>query len=145
MINRFKLITSNRDALIQQIDVMLSQCEAVEVNAKPWSDKRSLPANAQVHVWYGQIAKIDGDDVVTVECFCKRMFGLPILQQSKEYGDKINWTLNKLGFFEWPWESQCNYMELLPVTRLFDTKKHNEYRDTMQSYYNKNGYQLDYL
>lgn len=125
---------------------LVEMCKAgdLSISVSSWSDKRTIPANAQIHVWYKQIADKDGENVKTVELQCKRMFGLPILLDSVEYGHKISWTLNKLDFFNWPYEQQCGYMELLPVTRLFTTKQHNHYRETMQSHYNKNGYALDY-
>lgn len=145
MVKQIKFIGTNTKIVIQLMQEMFKNGGALKVTVEPWSEKRTLPANAQIHVWYKQIADTDGENVKTVECQCKRMFGLPILLESAEYGHKISWTLNKLDFFNWPWEQQCGYMELLPVTRLFTTKQHSEYRDTMQSHYNKNGYQLDYM
>jgi hypothetical protein len=145
MIEKYKLVTSNKIALIEALEVMLSQNEAVQVTAKPWSGKRSLPANAQVYVWYAHIAKLEGESAESVRNFCKLMFGLPILLQDENYSNKISWTLNKLGFYNWNHEQQVNYMELLPVSSLFNTKQHNEYRDNMQAYYAKNGVMLDYV
>ena len=144
LIKSIQYTGSNKDYLLQMIDAAHSHTGDLRVCIQPWSDKRTIPANAQIHVWYKQIADKDGEDVKTVELQCKRMFGLPILLDSVEYGRKISWTLNKLDFFNWPYEQQCGYMELLPVTRLFTTKQHNHYRETMQSHYNKNGYALDY-
>jgi len=144
VIEKYKLVTSNKSALIEALEVMLSQNEAVQVTAKPWSGKRSLPANSQIYVWYAHIAKLEGESAESVRNFCKLMFGLPILLQDENYKDKISWTLNKLGFYNWNHEQQVNYMELLPVSSLFNTKQHNEYRDNMQAYYAKNGVMLDY-
>lgn len=144
MIEKYKLVTSNKSALIEALEVMLSQNEAVQVTANPWSSKRSLPANAQVYVWYSHIAKLEGESTESVRNFCKLMFGLPILLQDENYKDKISWTLNKLGFYNWNHEQQVNYMELLPVSSLFNTKQHNEYRDNIQAYYAKSGVMLDY-
>jgi hypothetical protein len=145
VIEKYKLVTSNKSALIEALEVMLSQNEAVQVTAKPWSRKRSLPANSQVYVWCAHIAKLEGESAESVRNFCKLMFGLPILLQDENYKDKISWTLNKLGFYNWNHEQQVNYMELLPVSSLFNTKQHNEYRDNMQAYYAKNGVMLDYV
>jgi hypothetical protein len=144
VIEKYKLVTSNKSALIEALEVMLSQNEAVQVTANPWSSKRSLPANAQVYVWYSHIAKLEGESTESVRNFCKLMFGLPILLQDENYKDKISWTLNKLGFYNWNHEQQVNYMELLPVSSLFNTKQHNEYRDNIQAYYAKSGVMLDY-
>ena len=144
LIKSIKFIGTNTQIVIQLMQELFKHSGALKITIEPWSDKRTIPANAQIHVWYKQIADKDGENVKTVELQCKRMFGLPILLESVEYGNKISWTLNKLDFFNWPYEQQCGYMELLPVTRLFTTKQHNHYRETMQSHYNKNGYALDY-
>ncbi|APC46244.1 putative DNA base-flipping protein [Pseudoalteromonas phage PHS3] len=61
MIDKFKLITTNRDSLIQQLDVMLSLNEAVEVVARPWKVKRSLSQNSLYWCWLNEIS-----DQVTV-------------------------------------------------------------------------------
>lgn len=45
MIDKYKLVTSNRDALIQQLDVMLGLHKEIEINARPWKSKRSLSQN----------------------------------------------------------------------------------------------------
>lgn len=144
LVKQIKFVGTNTKLIIQVMQELFKHSGALKVTIEPWSEKRTLSANAQTHVWYKQVADKDGESVKTVECQCKRLFGLPILLESAEYGEKIAWTLNRLGFFNWPWEKQCGYMELLPVTRLFTTKQHNEYRDNMQSEYNKNGYGLDY-
>lgn len=144
MIKDFKLELSNLDSLNELLKMGLTN-GAMRVNAVKWQGKRSLAANSQVHVWYKQIADTDGEDVKSVECQCKRMFGLPILLTSARYGEKVSWTLNKLDFFNWNWEQQCGYMELLPVTRLFEPSEHKKYRDEMQAFYCKNGIPIDYL
>lgn len=56
MIDKFKLITSNRDSLIQQLDVMLSLNEAIEVVARPWKVKRSLSQNSLYWQWLNEIS-----------------------------------------------------------------------------------------
>lgn len=145
LIKSIKFVGSNLGLVNELMTEAQKHTGDLRVTIEPWSEKRTISANAQQHVWYAKIAKADGESVKTVELFCKRMFGLPILMESTEYGNKITWTLNKLNFFNWPWEQQCNYMEMIPVTSLMSTKQHNEFRDTMMSYYNKNGYHLDYI
>lgn len=144
MIDKLNLTTSSADEAIYAIKAMIEQVGKVDIVCQPHSKKRSLPANSQVYVWYAQIAKIEGEDVNSVRNFCKLMFGLPILLQDENYKNKIIWTLNKLGFYNWNHEQKVNYMDLLPVSSLFNTKQHNEYRDNMQAYYAKNGVMLDY-
>lgn len=116
----------------------------LKVTIEPWSDKRTLSANAQIYVWYSQIAKKDGESVDVVRNFCKLMFGLPILLNTPNYQRKIQFTLDKVGFHDWTHEQQCGFMDMLAVTSLMTTKQHNEYRDNILAYYNKNGYALDY-
>lgn len=57
MIDKFKLITPNRDSLIQQLDVMLSLNEAVEVVARPWKAKRKLSQNSLYWMWLNEISE----------------------------------------------------------------------------------------
>lgn len=57
MIDRFKLVTSNKESLFNQLNIMLSQNEAVEVVAKPWKDKRSLSQNRLVWLWMNEISE----------------------------------------------------------------------------------------
>lgn len=56
MIDRFKLVTSNKESLFNQLNIMLSQNEAVEVVAKPWKDKRSLSQNRLLWQWMNEIS-----------------------------------------------------------------------------------------
>lgn len=57
MIDRFKLVTSNKESLFNQLNIMLSQNEAVEVVAKPWKDKRSLSQNRLLWQWMNEISE----------------------------------------------------------------------------------------
>lgn len=144
LVKSIKFIGTNTQVVVQLMQELFKHSGQLKVTIQPWSDKRTISANAQIHVWYAQVAKQDGENVLTVENQCKRLFGLPILLNSAEYGKKVGWTLSKLDFFNWPYEQQCGYMELLPVTRLFTTKQHSEYREAMLSHFNKEGYGLDY-
>ena len=144
LVKSIKFIGTNTQVVIQLMQELFKHSGQLKVTIEPWSDKRTISANAQMHVWYAQVAKQDGENVLTVENQCKRLFGLPILLNSAEYSKKVGWTLSKLDFFNWPYEQQCGYMELLPVTRLFTTKQHSEYREAMLSHFNKEGYGLDY-
>ena len=57
LIDRYKLVTSSRNSLIEQLDVMLSMSEAVEVVAKPWKDKRSISQNRLLWCWMNEISE----------------------------------------------------------------------------------------
>jgi hypothetical protein len=106
--------------------------------------KRSLPANAQPHVWFSQISKETGEDTHTLELKHKLSFGLPILLNSDKYGEAIANDLDKKGFFDWQYGEQVANMVFLNVTSLFTTQEHKLYRDIMQSYWRENGMILEY-
>lgn len=117
----------------------------LEISAKK-AGKRSLDANAVIHVWYKQIAEQFGHSIPYTEGYCKLTFGIPILL---ERGDKaakmISYTFDKLSFRLWPHEKKIDYMEIMPVTRLMTTAEHCNYREQMQRYYAEQGLFLDYL
>ena len=56
MIDKFKLIAANKESLVQQLEVMLSLNEAVEVVARPWKIKRSLSQNSLYWRWLNEIS-----------------------------------------------------------------------------------------
>lgn len=109
------------------------------------TEKRSLDANAQVYVWIPKISEFTGLTVPEVEAELKFTHGLPILQTDPESWKKINFILKRCGFYEMTREQQKNLVHFLPVTRLFSTKQHNSYRDSIQVYYARQGLILEYL
>lgn len=56
-IDRFKLVTSNKDALVHQLTTMLSMSDAIEVVARPWKEKRSLSQNSLLWMWLTEISE----------------------------------------------------------------------------------------
>ena len=108
-------------------------------------DKRSLDANAQVHVWVPIIAKWMGESVDYVRKLIKMQHGLPILLADPEYGNKTRFVLDKCGYESMAIEQQLGMVDFLPVTRLFSTKQHNSYRDSIQVHYASQGLILEYL
>lgn len=144
LLKRMEYTGTNFSYIKQMLDAMFKSSGKLSVDIQPYSEKRTLSANAQIYVWYSQIAKQDGESVNTVRNQCKLNFGIPILVKCPKNGRRVQYTLQKVGFYEWSYEQQCNFMDMLAVTSLMTTKQHNEYRDTMQSEYNKNCYGLDY-
>ncbi len=57
MIDRFKLVTSNKQALIEQLTTMLNLNDAVEVVARPWKEKRSISQNSLYWMWLNEISQ----------------------------------------------------------------------------------------
>ncbi len=107
--------------------------------------KRSLSANSQQFVWYKAISEYTGEDIKTVECRCKRDFGLPILLADEQNGMVQGWILDKLNFHSRSDEQQFKIIAAMAVTSTFSSKQHNQYRDNMQSFYNQHGISIDYL
>jgi hypothetical protein len=105
--------------------------------------KRSLPANSLQHLWYKAISDYTGEDIKTAGNSCKLDFGLPILL-SGEYGKKVSFTLNKIGFESWSRQQQIGFMDLLQVTSLFTSAEHTIYRDNIESFWREHGLVLEY-
>lgn len=109
-------------------------------------EKRSLDANAQVWVWVPQIASFMGWTIPETNAELKLDHGLPILLSDPDAGKKTKFILGRCGFFDAgvSRQFQLNLVDFLPVTRLFSTKQHNAYRDSIQVHYAKQGLSLEY-
>lgn len=112
------------------------------ITVKEW-EKRGLSANAQYHVWVKQISEYTGEDLKTVECQCKLYHGLPIALAG-ENGPMISWMLESANFYAMDDYSQLMFVSGLEITRNFTTKEHNQYRDSIQRFWNDNGLNLQY-
>jgi len=117
----------------------------VKITVTDDTKKRSLPANAQPHVWFSQLSKETGEDTLTLELKHKLSFGLPILLNSEKYGEAIATSLNNQDFFNWQYQEQVDHMIFLSVTSLFTTQEHKLYRDNMQTHWRENGINLEYM
>ncbi len=109
------------------------------------TDRRSLSANAQVWVWAKQVAQHQGEDVKTAYARMKRDHGLPIILADKEHGPVIDWMLKQFKFYNRTDEQQLKIVDGIEVTRNFSTKQHNAFRDSVQVFYNNNGFNLTYM
>ncbi len=110
-----------------------------------WTKKRSISINAQQHLWYGQIAKAQGDKTaLDVKNFCKDAIGLPILLNSLEYGEKLEFLLRKLDYYKHSYESKMKLIQCLSVTSEFTTSESKEYCDNMIFYFNDIGVPIKY-
>jgi hypothetical protein len=146
-LKNFALSLTTRRFFDEKINKLLSEnpTEPVYVNITPKPKKRSLPANAQQHVFYKQISEFTGTDLKTVECESKIDFGLPIILADPEVGRTIGYALERGGFFSMQREKQVKFIQIFQVTSLMSTKQHNQYRDNLIFYWNKNGLPLQYL
>lgn len=109
------------------------------------SDKRSLDANAQVWVWVPKIAEFMGWTLPETKMELKLEHGLPIILADENYGRKTKFILDRCEFDLMSRERKLNLVDFLPVTRLFSTKQHNTYRDSIQVHFARQGLPLDYL
>ena len=107
-------------------------------------DRRSLDANAQVWVWSQQIAKFEGWTIPETGKELKLKHGLPIILADPEYGKKTAFVLKRCGFDSMLLEQKLEMIDYLPITRLFSTKQHNSYRDSIQVHYAQRGLNLEY-
>ena len=67
LIKSIKFIGTNTQVVIQLMQELFKHSGTLKVTIEPWSEKRTLSANAQIHVWYKQIADKDGESVKTIE------------------------------------------------------------------------------
>ena len=110
-----------------------------------WTNKRSLSSNAQMHLWYGQIAKFYGDRTpLDVKNFCKDAIGLPILLNSHTHGDKIEFLLHKLDYYKYSYESKMKLIQCLSITSEFTVSESKEYCDNMIFYFNDKDIPIKY-
>ena len=143
----FLLTLTTLADLILKIRKLLSEnpSQPFYVHITKKEKKRGLPANAQQHVFYNQIAEFYGDRLpLDVKNMCKDMFGLPILLNSAEHGDKIEFLLHKLDYYKHSYESKMKLIQCLSVTSEFNSKESKAYMDHMIFYFNDNGIPIKY-
>jgi len=139
-----KLTASNRAFINQELDKLdLSQAKRIVIS--DWKPNRSISANNQQHLWYGQIAKQKCDvSALDIKNMCKDILGLPILLTSIKHGDKIEFLLHKLDYYKHSYESRMKLIQCLEVTSLFNTKESKEYMEHMIYYWNENGVNIKF-
>lgn len=142
MIKNFKLNQGSLLSLGKQLTDLVLAGKEFTVTVSEYS-KRKLSANAVQHVWYKVISEHTGEDLKTVECRCKRDFGLPILLAG-DNGPVNSWMLDRMHFGELSDSQQLKVIGAMAITSTFTTKQHNQYRDNIQSFWNHNGLFLDY-
>ena len=137
--NDLKLTSSNMTFITQELNKLdLTQPKRLVISG--WKPNRSISANNQQHLWYGQIAKAKGDvTALDIKNWCKSCIGLPIILNSAKHGDKMEFLLDKLGYYKHSYESQMRLIQCLEVTSLFNTPEAKEYMEQMIFYWNDNG------
>ena len=116
--------------------------KTMRVTVSEWVKDRSIPANAQQHVWYKQIGEFTSTDTKTVAAECKIDFGLPILLSDPEVAPILGHALR--GFDRMTRSQQIKFMAVIQVTSIMNSKQHTQYRDAILNYYNLQGLNIDY-
>ena len=102
-------------------------------------EKRSVSANNQQHLWYGQIAKYrDDQTALDVKNFCKDAIALPLILSGK-HSEKMEFLLDKLDYYRHSYESKMKLIQCLDVTSLLSIPESKIYMDNMIQYFNDNG------
>ena len=121
--------------------------KAFSVKVGKWDAKRSLSANAQIHLWFGQIAK-QREDITPrqVKLLCKQMFGISILLGSKDdhLRERTEYLLDKLDYYNSTYEFQLELVDIVCHTSDFKTAEIKVFMDLMIEYWNDNGCSIGY-
>jgi hypothetical protein len=135
-----------RQDVYRKIDVFLgvNPQKKFVLNISERKKKRSLPANAAYQAWIPEISNMLALTIPETTRYIKFTFGMPILLAHEYMGPLIGEGLNAKGYFQLSYEQQLLEMEMLPVTRLFDTPMHNRLRDDLQNHFGAMGLNLDY-
>jgi hypothetical protein len=135
-----------RQDVYRKIDVFLgaNPQKKFVLNISERKKKRSLPANAAYQSWIPEISNMLALTIPETTRYIKFTFGMPILLAHEYMGPLIGEGLNAKGYFQLSYEQQLLEMEMLPVTRLFDTPMHNRLRDDLQNHFGAMGLNLDY-
>lgn len=143
----FSLSLTTRQNFDLKVNQLLSQNPNLGyfVNITKKKKKRSLTSNAQMHVWYKQIADYHGDrTALSVKNMCKDMFGLPILFNSDHSCEQIEFLLHHLNYYKRSYENRLKLIQCISVTSLFNVPESKEYMDNMIFYFNDLGIPINY-
>lgn len=140
-----KFTVHSEEIVKSVVSELYDRLEAGQTPIVKISDRRSNDANSQVWVWVPLIAKHMGYTLPETNQVLKLDHGLPIILADETYGPQIKFMLDGVHFFQRGREQQLKILEILPVTRLFSTKQHNEYRDSIEVHYAREGLVLGYL
>lgn len=141
-----RLSLTTRKDFDKKVDDLLAKnpSQGFYVNITKREKKRSLSANAVYQSWYKPISDHIAMTIPEATRYIKLTFGLPILFSNKDFGGVIHSGLDNKGFFQVSYERQLEYMDKMPVTRLFTTEMHNKLRDDIQHFFGQQGLSLEY-
>jgi len=133
---------TTRKEVYKKIDLFLGENpqDKWDLSITARGEDRTISANNQQHLWYGQIAKYrDDQTALDVKNFCKDAIGLPLILSSAKHGEKMEFLLDKLNYYQHSYESKMKLIQCLEVTSLFKTSESKVYMDNMIQYFNDNG------
>ena len=141
-----RLSLTVKSSVYKQIDELLAKdpSQGYFLNITKREKKRSTSANSVYQSWYGPISDHIAMTIPEATRYIKLTFGLPILFSNKEFGGVVHAGLDSKGFFQVSYERQLEYMDKMPVTRLFTTPMHNKLRDDLQYFFGQQGLALEY-
>lgn len=133
-------LTTRRD-VYKKIDIFLGENPQGkwDLSITRRGKKRSLPANGQQHIWYGQIDEQGKTISGYAKRFCKYTFGLPILLNSEKHSDFYETLLDACNFWQRNYETRIKLMEGIEVTSKFNTSESKLYMEQMIYYFNDAG------
>jgi len=142
----FALSLTSKREFDESVNKILSEnpSQALYVNITEKKKKRSLSANAQQFLWYGQISEFSATDIKTCEAECKIDFGLPIILKDAEVGKVVGYALENAKFFTMDREKQVKFIQIIQITSLMNTKQHNQYRENVLYFWNQAGLNIGY-
>ena len=98
-------------------------------------EKRSLSANALLHVWVGILSNETGHDEIETKQMLKIKFGFKVIRQDPVKGEQLGWILKRLGWSELTWPQKVNLCERwIPVTSAMTTKELKQMMDAIKNW-----------
>lgn len=141
-----KLTPTSLLYVIQELKSLpVEECDW-RIKISRWDEKRTLSANAQIHVFVAKIAEFTNTDAKTVKSEVKIDFGLPILlAREDEYSTVLDWLLTKGMFYDMKRESQCKFITAIQVTSVMTVKESKLMMDDMIYYWNDKGLDIGFI
>ncbi len=139
-----KLTANNLDYVIQELKTVdVNQEKRIKIT--PWKEKRGLSSNAQIHLWFGQIAKQQGYTAAYIKNACKVMFGIDILLSSEtDTARCVVRTLERIDYWNMDWVNKIDVVSGLMVTSLFTTSEIKEFMEKMLYFWNDKGVDIGF-
>ncbi len=115
--------------------------KVVRVTVKPYT-KRSLDANALLHVWVAELSKITGEDELRMKNIIKIQHGLPVLMQNQEVAPVLKHILKRAGWRQLTWDQQIKVINLVAVTSIMSVQEMRVMMDRIKNWA-RNEFQIE--